>query len=399
MNVLYLSYDGALDPLGRSQVIPYLEALSRRGHRFDLITFEKEERWKKEEERQELQARLENEDIHWYPLPYHRRPSALATAYDLFQAYRRALSLWPRRRWALIHSRSYPCTLVARWLRKRLGIPYLFDMRGFYPEERVDGGLWARNGFLFRLAKKREEAFLREAAGVVTLTEASLPALRELMARVGSRALLRVIPTSVDLKQFAPSEDGSRGRSLAYIGSLGTWYLLEEMLALGREALEEIPDLNLLFLVNDEEGRLVRIFEGSPLPRAQFEVRSVSHEEVPKALSGVAATFFLIAPAPSKLASAPTKFAESLALGLPVVVNRGVGDSATVVDEEEVGVVVEELTPRGYREAARRLRDRLREPGIGERCRRVAQDRYDLEKAAEAYAGLYRQILEGVTSA
>ena len=43
---LYLSYDGALDPLGRSQVVPYLEGLSGRGWRFDLVTFEKGERWR-----------------------------------------------------------------------------------------------------------------------------------------------------------------------------------------------------------------------------------------------------------------------------------------------------------------------------------------------------------------
>ena len=58
MNALYVSYDGALDPLGRSQVVPYLEGLAARGWRFDLVTFEKERRWHDGRERSEMQRRL-----------------------------------------------------------------------------------------------------------------------------------------------------------------------------------------------------------------------------------------------------------------------------------------------------------------------------------------------------
>ena len=39
MDALYLSYDGALDPLGRSQVVPYLEGPAGHGWGFDLVTF------------------------------------------------------------------------------------------------------------------------------------------------------------------------------------------------------------------------------------------------------------------------------------------------------------------------------------------------------------------------
>ena len=39
-NILYLSYDGMTDPLGQSQVLPYLAGLSKKGFRFHLISFE-----------------------------------------------------------------------------------------------------------------------------------------------------------------------------------------------------------------------------------------------------------------------------------------------------------------------------------------------------------------------
>ena len=45
MRVVYVSYDGALDPLGASQVVPYLLGLAARGVAITLISFEKRERW------------------------------------------------------------------------------------------------------------------------------------------------------------------------------------------------------------------------------------------------------------------------------------------------------------------------------------------------------------------
>jgi hypothetical protein len=43
--ILYISYDGMTDPLGESQVIPYLEGLSKLGHRIYILSFEKKNRF------------------------------------------------------------------------------------------------------------------------------------------------------------------------------------------------------------------------------------------------------------------------------------------------------------------------------------------------------------------
>ena len=46
-NVLYLSYDGMTDPLGQSQVLPYIIGLSKKGYKFHLVSFEKPNRLRK----------------------------------------------------------------------------------------------------------------------------------------------------------------------------------------------------------------------------------------------------------------------------------------------------------------------------------------------------------------
>jgi len=309
--------------------------------------------------------------------------------------YRKALAVWPTRQWALVHSRSYPSSVIARRLSRKMGIPFIFDMRGFYPEERVDGGLWGEDGILFRVTKRVEGDLMREASAVVTLTNASLPILRSLVERVRSRAEIRVIPTSVDLDRFVPAtRSPDEPFVLAYSGSLGTWYLLEEMLKLGRVCLREIPGSRLRFLVNGDPGVPEAWVARMGMPRDRIEILSVPHEEVPSALRGVSATFFLIKPAPSKISSSATKFGESLAMGLPVLVNRGIGDSAVIVEREGVGVVIDRFGDVSFKEAIAQLRDLALDPETGPRCRRVAESHYHLASAVSAYADLYETVLD-----
>ena len=45
---LYFSYDGLLDPLGQSQIVPYVSMISAAGHSLTIVSYEKVERTKKQ---------------------------------------------------------------------------------------------------------------------------------------------------------------------------------------------------------------------------------------------------------------------------------------------------------------------------------------------------------------
>lgn len=364
MDALYLSYDGALDALGRSQVVPYLEGLSGRGWRFDLVTFEKEERWRESDSRRAMEDRLAEAGINWRPLPYHKRPPVVSTARDVAAGVRLVRRLVRERRPVLLHARSYPAALVARLVGRTERIPYVFDIRGFYADERVDGGLWRRDGLLYRATKRIERDLLRDAAAVVTLTQASIPVLREWIKIAGGDPVLEVIPTCVDLGRFQP---GPRPRSdgtfqLAYFGSIGTWYLLDEMLGFGKAVLESAGGGQLLFLTNGDPELVRTRAAAADLREGELRTGSVPHEEVPAALAGCSATFFFIRPGASRFAFHQTKLGESLALGLPVAANRGIGDTDGLQDAG-VGVVVEGFSTEAYERGAAALVELARNAG------------------------------------
>jgi hypothetical protein len=77
------------------------------------------------------------------------------------------------------------------------------------------------------------------------------------------------------------------------------------------------------------------------------------------------------------------------------VCNRGIGDLDGIVEKENVGILVESLSERGYVEAVDRLACLLQDPELPARCRRLAKSRYDLEAATATYHQLYREISSG----
>src|SRR5579863_8883394 len=89
--VLYISYDGMTDPLGQSQVIPYIEGLSKEGYAFILISFEKPHLLKKFSP--EISARLTQAGVEWIPLPYTKKPPVLSTLWDIYRMKRKSVEL------------------------------------------------------------------------------------------------------------------------------------------------------------------------------------------------------------------------------------------------------------------------------------------------------------------
>ena len=396
---LYISYDGLLEPLGQSQILPYLRGLTRSGLSFALLTFEKPADLARRSEVDRLRAECSAHGIRWVPLRYHKWPSVPATAWDVLRGtlVATSLALW----WCIpiIHCRSYVAAVIGRLAATVCGARLLFDMRGFWPEERVEGGLWPASGRLFSLTKRIERRLLRASDAVIVLTERARAELsRGAYARaLSSGTTVAVIPCCVDLDKFAapnayearPADSGPR--TLVYAGSIGTWYMLDEMLDFFREA--RALDPRLRFLIVTRSGH--EAIREAALARGLDEVALAAAlpREVPGHLAAAYAAISFIRPVFSKSGSSPTKLGEYLAAGLPVIVNAGVGDADTLVDAARVGVVVGRFSADEYRRAWGELDVLAADPGVRARCRATARRVLDLDIGVEQYRQVYASLL------
>src|SRR6478672_4996737 len=146
--ILFISYDGMTDPLGQSQVLPYLAGLSKYGYQFTILSFEKKDRYAKL--RTEIEKICAASGIKWVPLTFTSKPPKIAKLYDAIRMRMKAFSLYRKYKFDMIHCRSYPSAEVGLMLKKKKGAKLFFDMRGFWADEKKDGGSWDQKSFLFR---------------------------------------------------------------------------------------------------------------------------------------------------------------------------------------------------------------------------------------------------------
>jgi glycosyltransferase involved in cell wall biosynthesis len=391
LRVIYVSYDGALDPLGAAQVVPYLRGLARRGVGLTLVSFEKALRWKDASRRHALAEKLASHGIAWFPRRYHARPRLAATLWDVAVGAWTIRSLVETLQPVLVHCRGDVAMAMARRARPPRSVSLLYDMRGFFADERVEGRSWRKGSLVDRLVRREERRNFERAGGVVVLTRRALTRLKDRWVTLPPH---RVIPTCVDLERFCPrGPDQGPEYGLVYVGSLGTWYMVREMIEFARIA-SSLLSGRALFLTPDVE---VAMAAGATPDWA--DVRSVAPADVPAWLRRARASFFFIRPTPSKQASCPTKFAEALATGLPVAANSGVGDLDGELARGDIGVLVHGFDSRDYETAARQLAAVVDDSGTTARCREWATRAYGLELGVAAYHQLYGEIAEASTEA
>lgn len=79
-------------------------------------------------------------------------------------------------------------------------------------------------------------------------------------------------------------------------------------------------------------------------------------------------------------------------MGLPVALNSGIGDLDDMIERERVGVIVREFTAAGYHRASASLRALLQDPSIADRCRQLAESRFNVESGADGYLEVYEAL-------
>jgi len=372
IRILYVTYDGLAEPLGQSQVLGYLERLSTT-HDIHIVSFEKPA---DREELPALRRRLTEAGIGWTALEYHRRPPLISTALDVARGVRALRKLASAGQFDVLHARSDVPALIADLAH----VPgrFLFDIRGFWGDERADAGNWSTDSRMYRLVRRLERRFYRRADAVVTLTDASVPIIRPWLA--DDTTPLEVIPTCAAITRFESSAPRTAGPNLIWCGSVGTFYRFD--LAVRMAKLADRP-----FTVLTRQTDLAR----EKLDGLAADVRTVASSEVPGELFAGDAALCLCEPSFARTASAPTRFAEHLAAGTPVAVTR-FGDVADIVEQEGVGVVIEDESESALRAAAARLLELAADVAVRDRCRGVARERFDVAAGARRYADLYAEL-------
>lgn len=416
IDALYVTYDGLLEPLGQSQVLGYLEHLSANGVRLGVLSFEKPADLDDDDRRREIGRRCERLGIRWTPLVYHRRPKLLVTCWDLLSGTTALWRLTRRYRPRFVHARSYVPALMALGAKLLTRTPFVFDMRGFWPEERVEMALFRPRGSLYRAAKLGERLLLASADHVVVLTESAKAILRDreaqgqLASGTPREKTITVVPCCVDLDRFASlspdvelaARHGLKDRLvIGNIGAINGRYLVHEMFRFAFHAKSHLPRLRFVYLTRQDPGEVRRAAVAAGLEAEDVLVLSVPPSEIPRWLGLFRLGVFFLRPTYAAKASSFTKLGEFLAAGVPVITNSGIGDLDCILGSERAGLLVQGLTDRDLAVAARKALPLLEGQNVpaetARACREIAATHFDLAEGARRYRAVYRTLgLDGV---
>ena len=394
-SVLYITYDGLMEPLGQSQVWQYLAGLSAK-HKIILLSYEKLKDWENESEKARIRSEVESKGVIWIPLRYHSKPSAVATLFDILSGILVGFYLVVKHRVKIVHARSYVSSVIALSLKKLLGIKYIFDMRGFWADERIDGGIWPQGSRLYRVAKWFEKKFLLNADVVVSLTHTAVTDMQAFPYMQGIAQKFVVIPTCVNLALFHPPVNVRQYHAddfvLGYVGSVGTWYLFDEALRTFSALLKVKPQARMLIINRNEHDFIHERIKALGVEEGKIELKSAAHHEVVQSIHRMDACVFYIKPAFSKRASAPTKFGELLGCGVPCISNTGVGDTESILEGESVGVVLRSFDHNAHQTGVHDLLNLVNDTDAKARCIRVANQYFALAEGVKKYDQIYRTI-------
>lgn len=406
MNVLYLLYDGLTDSLGRSQVLPYILGLHELGHTFTIISCEKQERF--ERDKSSIQKIVDDAGVKWVPLTYTASPPVLSTIYDVYQLKKITEHLHTETPFDIVHCRSYITSIVGLVMKRKHGVKFIFDMRAFYADERVDGKLWNLKNPIFKAVynyfKKKEIEFLSEADYSISLTSKGKNIIHSWKTVKNQPVDIEVIPCCADLDHFHPSKVDSSLQTqlksnfglrnddfvITYLGSIGTWYLLDEMLDFFKKLVEKRPNAKFLFITTDNHETILNPAKEKGISLGRILISPAKREEVPTFLSLANAAIFFIQPVFSKSGSSPTKHGEMLGMGLPVIANSGVGDVDTIIEETNSGILVQEFTAVAYEKAVDKIDELLKIPAAT--LQAAARKYYSLEEGVKRYNAVYEKV-------
>ena len=365
--ITYVSLDSIREGVGASQVLSYVEKLSKE-FTMNLISFEKIEPTLEQIER------LEKQGIKWSPIAFGRYGTLGG-----MQRFLKLIQILPRKQ--VIHARS-DLAAFASLIVNRRGV--IWDCRAFLADQRRAILGWSTFSIKFIIMRLIERYVAKNSSRIITITENVIPVLVK-RYRLKREKMVH-ITTCVDQSRFKPTQ-----------------ILGKQVVALISGTVSDAYDIDLMNLIITELRRRcdLRVVvslgqgHGEAWTRISFdEVIRKSYYEMPNVIASSSFGFSIwkknLGVALSSVAS--TKCAEFLACGRPIIVNQNQGDIGRIVVQENVGVATYGDTQVEVDSYAKQILELISDSSIESRCSLVAKSYFDLDKAVKDLTKLYQEL-------
>jgi len=281
-------------------------------------------------------------------------------------------------------------------LKKFLGFRCVLDMQGAYPEEVAYLG--GTNGTVENLHAREREA-LRDCDSILCVSQNMVRHL--VQKHHAATEKFRVLPCCVPRANVGADPERRRlarerlkldGKFvLAYAGGTGSWQCVPEICDLFARVAERWPEAALLVFSWGDLDLVRRCLNRFGIDPNLCVLKRLDQSEVHEYLVAGDVGLLLREDQLLNHVSSPTKFAEYLAAGLPVITTPHAGDAAEIVVRNGIGTVVD-LPPATDVQALMSFLGRVRSSReeLARKCLSYVEDQL-------VWEGRKAQLLDAVT--
>ena len=304
----------------------------------------------------------------------------------------------------IIHSHDRISAYYATLLKRVFDVKVIYDIHGVGIEEAIYANRLEQDSQAYRTLEKREEFVIRNCDFVFCVSEKMRDYVSSKYDADISKFL--VTPTNVDTSIFLYSIQKKRmARNklglddkfvVLYMGHINSWQKTDALMTLFKSFLRKCNNAHFLVLTDGKDLFREKSREHGILGEF-ISTYTVQHKEVPDyAIASDVAVLLRDNSIVNRVAS-PAKFGEYLALGLPVVVTKGLGDTEEIVRKYNVGVVLENLDQRKMDKTVDELLNLVKSNAsrLSDDCTRAANDLLSKNINMEKIRHVYEDLNEG----
>ncbi len=285
--------------------------------------------------------------VHYLPVAYDNRFGFYRRLYSFYRFAVKAVKISSQHRDAdVCYAISTPLTagLAARWVSRKYGVPYIFEVGDLWPDAPIQMG-FIRNTLIKRFLYKMERAIYERASAIVALSD---PIRQAIASKIPEKDIF-VIPNMADTRFFQPEKKDPvlqqkfavQGKFVvSYMGALGIANGLQHFLDCAAAA--QAGNMPVRFLLCGDGAML----DEMQAYAARLELRNLSvvpfqnRSGIREIMNVTDANFVSYLPVKILETGSPNKYFDGLAAGKLTVVNFG-GWIEEEIRREQCGVFVD----------------------------------------------------------
>lgn len=396
-NILILTYWPYNSALIATYTLPYVKII--RGiippeNKIYLVTLTPGSR-KDKKQFKDFEQSLEQKGI--YLLDFSYTPFGLVMAGKLILMWFRLLSLCISKRINCIHAWCTPAGAIGYTLSRATGTTLVLDSFEPHALSMVETGTWKKTSLAFRLLFTFERFQLKRSKHVICAAQGMVEHSAKVYGIIKDNYFIK--PACVDLELFKPREPSDRLRIpelsadsivCVYAGKFGGIYLTSEVFEFFAVCKNYWGEKFKVLLLTDLPANEINNFcETAGVPFNTIIRRFVPHQEVPIYISMADFGLCPVKPVPTKKYCSPIKNGEYWAMGVPVVITRDISDDSDIIDQQNAGYVLRDLSKNEFLNAVTKIAQLIADPAHKIRIRKIAEEKRNFSIAQKIYETIY----------